>query len=219
MVTDVYPFRAIVLQCLLLTVSVAIEAYVLQQRWRTPDDQPLAPRQSVQYAASVNLLVAVLGWVTVFTFFELTQILPLDWLIDLETALLNFIFFNRYSTQSLSLLIVAIFIAFFASFVIKQGGLWGLQWLLQLELAETLQEDGSSEGRSPRTLRNLWTRMFTTGREIGADRDRTQITRIRYLRREAQTGTQFDVLTMLTANAYSSIACLLILIIVLRFLR
>jgi hypothetical protein len=219
MVTDVYPFRAIVLQCLLLTVSVAIESVIFQRRWRTANDQPLSPRQSVQYAASLNLLTAILGWFTVFTFFELADILTVDWVLSLETALLNFIFFNQYSAQALSVLIVIGFITFFVSFLVKQVGLWGLEWLLQLEVADVPQTDANTgQERSVRALPILWTRMFATARDISTDRERTQTSSIRDLRRESQTGFQSEILTILFANAYSSSASLVILIILMQFL-
>lgn len=219
MVTDVYPFRAIILQCLLLIVSVAIEAVIFQQRLSTPDDQPLSPKQSVQYAASLNLLSAVLGWFTVFTFFELTEMLPADWVLDLESALLNFIFFNRYSTQSLSVLIVIGFITFFASFLVKQVGLWGLQWLLQLEIADPPPEGANTDQeRSSAPVFTIWTRMFASAKDISADRDKAQTASIRDFRKDPQAGNQPDIWTVLLANAYSNSASLVILLILIQFL-
>lgn len=59
MVPEVLPLRAVVLQCLLLSVTVAIESYVLYRLMRTTDNQRLTPRQSIQYATSINLLSTV----------------------------------------------------------------------------------------------------------------------------------------------------------------
>ena len=92
MVANVLPFRAIVLQCLLLTVAIAIESTILART--APNRQPLTPRQSIQYAATMNLLSTVLGWFTLFALFDLEELLPFDQTQDLQMAVLNFMFFK-----------------------------------------------------------------------------------------------------------------------------
>jgi hypothetical protein len=187
MVIDVFPFRAIVLQCLLLTVAIAIEAYVLFRLLRTADDQLFPPKQCIQYAMVMNLLSTVLGWFTVFTFFNLQTSLPFGWARGLETALLDAIFFNQFSTQSLTFLIVAGFITFFASFVVKQVGLWGLRWLLQSEFPQISKESDS-------------------------EKDKFSIDGIRDLRKEPRED-QLNISAVLFANAWSYSAILAILLI------
>jgi hypothetical protein len=187
MVIDVFPFRAIVLQCLLLTVAIAVEAYVLFRMLRTADDQPFPPKQCIQYAMVMNLLSTVLGWFTVFTFFNLQTSLPFDWARGLETALLDAIFFNQFSTQSLTFLIVAGFITFFASFFVKQVGLWGLRWLLQSEFPQISKESDS-------------------------EKDKFSIDGIRDLRKDPRED-QLNISAVLFANAWSYSAILAILLI------
>lgn len=192
MVTDVLPLRAIILQCLLLTVTVAIEAIVLFKMLRTPDDKPIPPKQSVQYATSINLISTVLGWFTIFTFFSLETALPIQWAQPLETALLNFIFFNQYTYQSLSILIVLGFATFFISFIVKQVSLWGLRWLLQSEFPQIAEE---------------------------ADTEKEKTQSIRDLRKEPRNNNQLNITAVLFANAWSYSAVLLILLTLTQLLR
>lgn len=192
MVTDVLPLRAIILQCLLLMVAVAIEAIVLFKVLRTPDNKPISPKQSVQYATSINLISTVLGWFTIFTFFSVETVLPTGWTQQVETALLNFIFFNQYTSQSLSILILLGFLTFFASFVVKQVSLWGLRWLLQSEFPQI------ADTPEP-------------------EKERTQS--IRDLRKEPRDENQLNIKAVLFANASSYTAILLILLILMQVLR
>lgn len=189
MIADVLPLRAIVLQCLLLTLVIAIESQVLFQNLKTPDRQPITPRQSIQYAATMNLLSTVLGWFTIFSFFGLQSSLPFSWVQSVETALLNFIFFNRLSSQSLSFLIVLAFITFFISFAIKLLCLWGLRWVLQSEY--------------PQAASDL---------EPDPERDRLAAVGIRDLRKHPRDDGQYNIRTVLTANAFGYTAILAVLL-------
>jgi hypothetical protein len=190
MAIDVLSLRAIVLQALLLAVAVAIESYVLFRRLRMLDNQFLSPKQSIQYALSINLLSTVLGWFTIFSFFGFESSLSPAWTSGLETALLNFIFFNQFSTQSLSLLVVAGFIAFFANFVVKQMGVWGLRWLLQPEF-------------------------LLLAKPIDPEPERVSISGIRNLRNESSfENNSLNVTPVLFANAWSHTAILLILLLI-----
>jgi hypothetical protein len=188
MVADVIPLRAVVLQCLLLTVAIVIEAMVLYRLLKTPENQPFSPKQCVQYSASINLLSTVLGWFTIFTFFGLGNSLPADWTRSLETALLNFILFNQFSNQSLSFLIVLGFLTFFASFTVEQVGLWGLRWLLQSEFPQL-------------------------SRESETERERTTSVVMRDLRKDPRNDNQLNISAVLIANAWSYSAVLFILLI------
>jgi len=189
MVANVLPFRAIVLQCLLLTVAIAIESTVLASR--ASNRQSLTPRQSIQYAATMNLLSTVLGWFTLFALFDLEELLPFDQTQDLQMAVLNFIFFNQLSSESLSLLIVLAFVTFFASFVVKLVMLWGLKWLVQSEFPQVVFESTS-------------------------DPDQAKFSRIglRDPRKTPRSGsTYLNISTVLIANAWSYTAILAILLI------
>lgn len=163
---------------------------MLYRLLRTNSTQHISPKQSIQYAASIDLLSTVLGWFAVFSFFNLGTSLPSDWTRDLETALLNFLFFNQFSDQSLSFLIVGGFITFFASFVVKQVGLWGLRWLLQPEFAPIGKET-----------------------DIDLDREKSIPEGIRDLRKEPGDQSPLNISAVLFANAWSYSAILVILLI------
>lgn len=188
MVADIFPFRAIILQCLLLTMVIAIESRVLWHQLKMPDRRQITPKQSIQYAATMNLLSTVLGWFTIFTFFTLDRTLPSDWTQGLETALLNFIFFNQLSDQSLSVLIVLAFVTFFLSFAVKQVCLWGLRWLLQSEFPQIVEPEPDPEV------------------------DQLAAIGIRDLRKKPRDDSQYNIGTILLANALSYSAILAILL-------
>lgn len=224
MVTDVLPLRAIVLQCLLLSVSIAIESYVLYRLLRTADNQQISPKQSIQYAASIDLLSAVLGWFTIFSFFNLGTSLPSGWTRDLEIALLNLLFFNQFSDQTLSFLIVGGFITFFASFIVKQVGLWGLRWLLQPEFRPIGKETDIDLDRyrpvseGIRYLGKSRERRLLIGSQSNAqtneaDADASGSESIRDLRKDPPDESQLNIAAVLFANAWSYSAILAILLI------
>ena len=122
MTEPVLPLQTILLQVLFLLVAIALEARVLHRRLS------LTRRTSVEYATSINLLCAVMGWLG---FFLLKNFLPQP----LKTQLISYIFFDRLLEplpESLSLVIVSTgIIMFFCAFLIKLKGLQLLEALLQ----------------------------------------------------------------------------------------
>jgi hypothetical protein len=122
MTEPVLPLQTILLQVLFLLVAIALEARVLQRRLS------LTRRTSVEYATSINLLCAVMGWLG---FFLLKNLLPQP----LKTQLISYIFFDRLMEplpEGLSLVIVSTgIIMFFSAFLIKLKGLQLLEALLQ----------------------------------------------------------------------------------------
>lgn len=135
MLSSIVPLRAIVLQIVFLLVAIAIEAAVFRRLLN------LEPRKSVEYAASINLFCTILGWLALFILFASTS----GSLRGADINLLNFIFFDRWSRQTATSLIVVAFLMFFASFAIKQLGLVGVQRLLQPEP----KQDDKKEGGPP----------------------------------------------------------------------
>ncbi len=124
MVAFVLPLRAIAFQILFLLLAIAIEAWVLQRQLKLPPNRSrISPKQAVQYATSVNLLTIAVGW---FLFLSLQALLPLE----LKYQLLNFIFFNQWSSSTAFWIILSGFITFFASFLLKLGGLIQLQRMM-----------------------------------------------------------------------------------------
>jgi len=114
MTEPVLPLQTILFQVLFLFVAIALEARVFHRRLR------LTRKQSVQYATSINLLTAIIGWVA---FFIIQDILPQD----IRSQLIGFIFFDRLFSPrppSLNLIIALAGVAiFFAAFLIKLKGL------------------------------------------------------------------------------------------------
>jgi hypothetical protein len=113
--TGVLPLRAIAFQLLFLLLAIAIEGAVLRQRLG------IGRKLSMQYAATVNLLSVVLGWIV---FFAAEPFLPPDW----RTTLVQFVFFGIRSIPPA--LILVGFGVFMATFVLKLQGMLWLDWLL-----------------------------------------------------------------------------------------
>lgn len=119
MFPNLVPLRAVVFQALFLLVAIAVESIVLQRQLK------LAPRVGVQYAASINLLSTVVGWLMFFLLFNFANLPG-----DLKPTLISFIFFDRWSGDVVRVLILASFFTFFISFLVKERGLLLLQRLL-----------------------------------------------------------------------------------------
>ncbi|HEY9663999.1 MAG TPA: filament integrity protein FraC [Allocoleopsis sp.] len=144
MFSSVVPFRAVAYQFLFLLVAIAVEATVLRRFLQ------LSPKQSVQYAASINLLCTIVGWVAFFLLYTVNSLA----VGGLDPNLLNFIFFDRWSGTVATSLIVIAFLMFFASFGIKQLGLVALKWYLypdERENKQLLAEEPSPPDATPRT--------------------------------------------------------------------
>lgn len=111
------PLRSVAFQAFCLLVAIAIESWVL---WR---NLGVTPRQSLQFATTINLLCTVVGWVV---FFAVQPFLP----ELLRQEILGFIFFNQWTAPMAVWFILLGFIIFFASFALKLLGLDYLRLLL-----------------------------------------------------------------------------------------
>ena len=120
---NIVPLRAIALQTLFLLMAIAIEATVIYRQLKMP------PKPSIYYAAAINLFCVVLGWLALFIFLDLADVLP----PGIQVPLISFIFFDQWSSETATLLIVACFIIFFVSIGIKLLGLLGLRLLLEFD--------------------------------------------------------------------------------------
>ncbi len=114
--TDVLPLRAIAFQLLFLFMAIAIEAAVLNERLN------LGRKLSMQYAATVNLLSTVVGWML---FFGIEPWLP----SAARQLLVEYVFFGIRSVPPTLLLIG--FTAFVLTFVLKLQGIELLELLLE----------------------------------------------------------------------------------------
>lgn len=123
MVSPILPLRMIAFQSLFLLITISIEAFVLHRELK------LSNQKSIQYAASINLLSTVMGWII---FFIVEPFIPRE----LKEQLMNYIFFDQFfsniwSGSLTALVIVTGFLTFFLSFIVKVQGLDLLQLLLQ----------------------------------------------------------------------------------------
>jgi hypothetical protein len=151
-IPSVVPLRAIAYQIVFLLMAIAIEGTVLHKQLNIP------PKQSIQFAASINLLTTVLGWLGTFFLLSTSLVLPTPLNAELKLALLNFIFFDQWSKGAAELLIMICFITFFVSLGVKWLGLVGLDWLMKKDLPEApevVAETGVfiSPQRKPREFR------------------------------------------------------------------
>lgn len=135
MTEPVLPIQTILFQVLFLLVAIALEARVLHRRLS------ITRKTSVEYATSINLLAAIVGWLS---FFILQNRLPQQ----LKDQIISYIFFDRLlgsQPENLHLLIAAAgsFI-FFSAFLIKLKGLQlleaGLQSSPEVQLSPTLDK-------------------------------------------------------------------------------
>ncbi|NJR39502.1 MAG: hypothetical protein HC781_12655 [Leptolyngbyaceae cyanobacterium CSU_1_4] len=88
-IPPVVPLRAIAFQIVFLLMAIAIEATVLHKQLNIP------PKQSIQFAASINLLTTVAGWLVTFLLLGTSLSLPTPLLTELKIALMNFIFLTN----------------------------------------------------------------------------------------------------------------------------
>lgn len=111
----VLPLKAVIFQILFLLVATALEAMVLRQKLR------LGYKQSVRYAAAINLLTVVIGW---FAF------LTIEPWIDarLQAQVISYVLFDNLINNTLKpqmglIILVAGLVAFFMTLIIKLKGL------------------------------------------------------------------------------------------------
>lgn len=122
MIGPVWLLPTYLFQSVFLLVAIALEARVLYQRLY------LTRRRSVEYATSINLFAAVVGWLA---FFLIQGFLPLP----IKSELVSFIFFDRFLSpfpESFYLMLASTgVVVFFSAFLIKLKGLQLLEALLE----------------------------------------------------------------------------------------
>jgi hypothetical protein len=138
--TDVLPLRAIVFQLLFMFMAIAIEAAVLNQRLN------LGHKVSMQYAATVNLLSTVVGWMVLFA---VEPWLP----TEARELLIEYVFFGIRSIPST--VIVVGFAMFILTFALKLQGIEFLETLLEKSTKPVPKdfEPGKFRGRKRQTDR------------------------------------------------------------------
>ena len=121
MLASFLPVQTILYQSLFLLMAIAIEGFILHRQLQ------LSRKTSIQYAASINLLSTIVGWLL---FFFIQPLL----LSDIKIQLISYIFFNRFlnsgSTPYSFFIIIGFIISFFISFMVKFQALKSLDSLL-----------------------------------------------------------------------------------------
>ncbi|MBE7385329.1 MAG: hypothetical protein F6J95_028510 [Leptolyngbya sp. SIO1E4] len=127
----VLPLRAIIFQCLLLLVAISLEAIVLRRQLR------LGFQPSIRYAASLNLLAVVLGWIA---FLIVEALLP----PSMRTQIISYVLFGHFYSNSLAsglgaAIVAAGLVTFFLTFWIKAKALEALTWLLGVPIVQPIK--------------------------------------------------------------------------------
>jgi hypothetical protein len=137
---SVMPLRGIIFQCLLLLVAIVLEAIILRRGLR------LGFQISVRYAATINLLTVVLGWIL---FLGIEPLLP----VTVRTQIMSYILFGNFYINSLTesnglgvVVIVLGLIIFFLTFGAKTIA---LEWLT-IALGDPIVER-EANSRDPRS--------------------------------------------------------------------
>lgn len=187
MIGPVWLLPTYLFQSVFLLVAIALEARVLYQRLY------LTRRRSIEYATSINLLAAVIGWLA---FFLLKDLLPQP----LRSEIVSYIFFDRFLSpfpESFYLMLASTgAVVFFSAFLIKLKGLQLLEALLE----RTPKEQSNSE-------------------QITSNRDRNRLKRSLSdrLERAITRSDPNQATVILLANVYSYSAITLLL--ALRFIQ
>ncbi|MBD1851551.1 filament integrity protein FraC [Leptolyngbya sp. FACHB-711] len=149
---SVLPLRAIALQILFLLIAIAIESSILYRQLK------ITPREGVQYAATLNLLSTVMGWIVIFIVLNTGVGGQIRRSLDVEIALISLVLFNQavsVGSNVVGVLVLGALAAFPASFAVKQFGLVLLKWVLDPSLAEAKplpQPEVRSVMRNPREV-------------------------------------------------------------------
>ncbi|MEM6752779.1 MAG: filament integrity protein FraC [Cyanobacteria bacterium P01_C01_bin.38] len=153
---QVFPFGVILFDFLFLLVAIPVEAFILNKRLK------FDKRTSSFYAISMNLFSNVIGWV-VFFILE-----PTDFFNTYKAQIISFLLYNRLNDQVYGGIVMAAFVTFFGTLMVK----FALLRLFILSLsnpgekkAEPQPEDAILQQRkSRRGYRKTWqsTSLFTT---------------------------------------------------------
>ena len=140
----VLPLRGIIFQCLLLLVAIALEAIVLRRRLQ------LGFQPSIRYAATLNLLSVVLGWIV---FLGIEPWLP----TALRTQIMSYILFGNFYDNGVAgnlgmAVIITGLITFFLTFWTKATGLELLTLALGNPIVKPVDKQNINRYRYRRSL-------------------------------------------------------------------
>lgn len=142
----VLPLRGIIFQCLLLLVAIALEAIVLRRKLR------LGFQPSIRYAATLNLVAVVLGWIL---FLSIEPRLP----TAVRTQIISYILFSNFyvnpltKSNGLGVAIVLVgLVIFFLTFWTKTTTLEWLTWALGDPIVKPLPKENVNRLRYRRSL-------------------------------------------------------------------
>lgn len=152
----VFPFGVILFDFLFLLVAIPVEAYILNRRLK------FDKRTSSFYAISINVFSNVIGWI-VFFIFE-----PNVFFDNYKSQIINFLLYNRLGGEVYSGIVLAAFITFFGTLMVK----FALLKLMIIALSDPGQKQSEAQAEAPillqrksrRGYKRAWqsTSLFTT---------------------------------------------------------
>ncbi|MEO1428050.1 MAG: filament integrity protein FraC [Cyanobacteria bacterium J06633_8] len=103
----VFPSGVILFDFLFLLVAIPVEAYILNQRLK------FDKRTSTFYAISMNIFSNVIGWVVFFI------VEPNSFFDSYKSQLINFLLYNRLDGEVYGGIVIAAFVTFFGTLMVK----------------------------------------------------------------------------------------------------
>lgn len=152
----VFPFGVILFDFLFLLVAIPVEAYIFNRRLK------FDKRTSSFYAISINVFSNVIGWIVFFV------LEPNNFFDNYKSQMINFLLYNRLGGEVYSGIVLAAFITFFGTLMVK----FALLKLMIIALSEPGEKKSEPEPedsillqrKTRRGYKKAWqsTSLFTT---------------------------------------------------------
>lgn len=152
----VFPFGVILFDFLFLLVAIPVEAYIFNRRLK------FDKRTSSFYAISINVFSNVIGWIVFFV------LEPNNFFDNYKSQIINFLLYNRLGDEVYSGIVLAAFITFFGTLMVK----FALLKLMIIALSEPGEKKSEPEPedsillqrKTRRGYKKAWqsTSLFTT---------------------------------------------------------
>lgn len=152
----VFPFGVILFDFLFLLVAIPVEAYIYNRRLK------FDKRTSSFYAISINVFSNVIGWIVFFV------LEPNNFFDNYKSQMINFLLYNRLGGEVYSGIVLAAFITFFGTLMVK----FALLKLMIIALSEPGEKKSEPEPedsillqrKTRRGYKKAWqsTSLFTT---------------------------------------------------------
>ncbi len=142
MLPRIFPIGGILFDFLFVLIAIPIEAYVFHNRLK------FDKKTSTFYAISINLFSSVIGWLI---FFVSEPMMP----IQVKSELINYMFFDKFKSNTQALIVLTAFVIFFATFLMKFFILRVLLLSLNEPVAKKEEESQTSHRQKWRRFSNI----------------------------------------------------------------